>query len=662
MPELVLCPQCGGSVPASAPAGLCPVCLLRLGLGGTDRPAETSDPDRTVDHPDPGPGTTTGGGPGGEVTTDHGRGKPAAADEPPGRLGGYDLVAELGRGGMGVVYKAVQRVADRVVAVKVLPGWAAADRVYAERFAAEVRALANVRHPSVIPVYEVGEADGRPYFSMEYAPNGTLAGKLKAGPLPPAEAAGVVAKLAAGVAAAHERGVLHRDIKPGNVLLAADGTPRLADFGLAKWADRDDGLTRAGAVMGTPSYMAPEQAAGSGRAAVDARTDVWALGATLYELLTGRTPFRGTDSLDTLKKVAGEEPARPRALRPGLAAELEAVCLKCLEKDPARRYQAAQDLSDDLTRWLAGEATIARSPTWAGRAWRRVRRHRKAVALALALAIVGGGAAVLWPRKPEDKTDAAVREAAARKTEAALQRGEVVTLVGTTRPEYQRWVVGTGTTEEPKGDSPFLVFSVGNGLLELIRDPQTDRFRLSAEWRVDESSTPLSSAGVYFGHTSVQPDADNGIEVTLAVVFDESLLVRKPRFPPGDPVQVFRKSFLRSADRPIEASAISLAALWVQEDKTGHDRPWRRVVVDVTPDEVRAQWRQPDGTMTALRPVPAALVRRNLAEYASDLAKTRPWLDPAAVGYRPRGGLGLLVRDGRVFFRNVVLEPLPPVP
>lgn len=281
-----------------------------------------------------------------------------STDGPPPAPPGYEVLGELGRGGMGVVYKARQVALNRVVALKVVLAGAHASAQHRTRFLREAEAAAGVGHPHVVHVYETGTWAGQPYLALEYCPGGTLADRLRGAPLPPAAAAELVERLARAVQAAHDRGVVHRDLKPQNVLLAADGTPKVTDFGLAKLADCGDGLTASGAVMGTPSYMAPEQAAGTREVGLAA--DVYALGAVLYECLTGKPPFRGPTPLDTLVQVLEREPRDPWAVSPGADRDLSAVALKCLEKDPADRYPSAAALADDLGRWRRGEPVTAR--------------------------------------------------------------------------------------------------------------------------------------------------------------------------------------------------------------------------------------------------------------------------------------------------------------
>jgi WD40 repeat protein/tRNA A-37 threonylcarbamoyl transferase component Bud32 len=284
---------------------------------------------------------------------------PAAAAPKPPSIPGYEVLGELGRGGMGVVYKARQTRLNRLVALKMILAGGHAGPADLARFVTEAEAIARLQHPNIVQVYEVGEHDGLPFFSLEFCPGGSLEKKLNGTPLPAREAAGLAETLARAVQAAHEAGIVHRDLKPANVLLAADATPKITDFGLAKKLDGQAGQTATGAVLGTPSYMAPEQAAGSSKQ-IGPAADVYALGAVLYELLTGRPPFRAATPLDTVLQVISEEPVPPSRLQPGLPRDLETVCLKCLHKEPHRRYASARDLADDLARFRNGEPVRAR--------------------------------------------------------------------------------------------------------------------------------------------------------------------------------------------------------------------------------------------------------------------------------------------------------------
>jgi hypothetical protein len=285
---------------------------------------------------------------------------------PPATVPGYRIVRELGRGGMGVVYKAYQVEVNRQVALKmILAGqWAAPADV--QRIRLEAEAVAQLDHPNIIPIYEVGTQGGLPYFSMKLVNGGSLADAAGegrwtlGGPEADQRAARLVAEVARAVHYAHQRGIIHRDLKPANILLDTEGRPYVTDFGLAKRTTGGGGMTETGAVLGTPGYMAPEQA--RGQKGLSTAVDVYALGAVLYELLTGRPPFQAETHLDVLLQVLEREPQRPRTIRPGADAELEVICLKCLAKDPQERYASAADLAADLERWLRGEPLSVRPP------------------------------------------------------------------------------------------------------------------------------------------------------------------------------------------------------------------------------------------------------------------------------------------------------------
>ncbi len=300
---------------------------------------------------------------------------------------GFEIEGTLGRGGMGVVYRATQTGLNRPVALKMLLAGSFADPDLRARFLLEAESVAALEHPHIVRVFAFGEHAGHPYLAMEFAPGGTLGERIKArGPVPPREAAKLLVKLADAAAHAHSRGVVHRDIKPANVLLAGDGEPRLTDFGLAKVGRLDQGLSVTGQVLGTPAYMAPEQAAGKVHE-VGTGADVYALGAVLYDLLTGRPPFAGDSAAVTLQKVMNEEPVRPRQHNAAVPRDLETICLKCLEKDPAKRYATALELGADLRAYLDGRPITARPTGSMERAWRWVARN-PAVASSVAFGVL----------------------------------------------------------------------------------------------------------------------------------------------------------------------------------------------------------------------------------------------------------------------------------
>ena len=333
---------------------------------------------------------------------------------------GYEILDELGRGGMGVVYKARHVHLERIVALKMILSADHASSAEVARFQIEARAVARLQHPGIVQVFEVGEHAGRPFLSLEFCDGGALAGKLNGDPWPARQAAETIEALASAMQHAHENGIVHRDLKPANVLLTRDGHLKVTDFGLAKRTDSDSDLSRSGAIMGTPSYMAPEQAMGKIKE-VGPAADVWALGTVLYELLTGRVPFKGVTALDTLAQVASEDPVPPSRLA-RVPRDLETICVKCLEKDIRKRYGSAAALADDLKRFLAGEPIVARP---AGRFERAVKwaRRRPALAALLLVSVLGVAGIVAKYVDAEQQRDEALQ--AKRSALAAAERAEL---------------------------------------------------------------------------------------------------------------------------------------------------------------------------------------------------------------------------------------------
>ena len=320
-------------------------------------------------------------------------------------LGDYELISEISRGGMGVIYRARQRRLNRLVALKVVLHGPFSSPEFVRRFQTEAEAAASLKHPHIVPVYEVGESGGHHYLSMEFIEGVNFAELVRDQPLPPERAAGYLEKIARAVQYAHERGVLHRDLKPSNILLDPFDQPRVTDFGLAKLAHRDTEITAAGQVFGSPSHMPPEQAAGRFSESTPA-SDVYSLGSILYQLLTGRPPFQGETLQDILLQVQTVEPIAPRRLRPSIPASLETICLKCLHKDPARRYHSAAALADDLNAFLDGRPIQAR-PSGAGeRLWLWSRRRPVLAALSAALILVTllGVAGISWQWRRAEAT------------------------------------------------------------------------------------------------------------------------------------------------------------------------------------------------------------------------------------------------------------------
>jgi tetratricopeptide (TPR) repeat protein/predicted Ser/Thr protein kinase len=351
-----------------------------------------------------------------------GRGKGAHAGE---RLGDYELLEEIAKGGMGAVYKARQVSLGRLVALKLILAGKLADDEDVQRFRREAEAAAQLDHPGIVPVYEVGEQNGQHYFSMGLVEGESLAHRVARGPLPAREAAALVQAVAEAMAYAHARGVVHRDLKPGNILVDREGRPRITDFGIAKRMTEDSGQTRAGEVMGTPSYMPPEQARGSKD--VGPAADVYALGAVLYALLDARPPFQAATVHETLRLVVDEEPMPPRRLNPSVPRDLETICLKCLEKEPRRRYAGAAELAEDVRRFLAEEPIQARPVSRWERAlkWAHRQPAQAALFVAVFLAVLAGVAgSVFYGLYKAQQAKVAQQEAEGKQRELDRQQAQ----------------------------------------------------------------------------------------------------------------------------------------------------------------------------------------------------------------------------------------------
>ena len=360
------CAQCGAVLSVYAVEGVCGNCLLKPGLEPMPEPLdEPADEARF-------PALRAGS-------------NRSSNTEDMGRFGDYELLEEIARGGMGVVYRARQVSLDRIVAVKMILAGPFASKDFVQRFRTEAAAAASLQHPNIVAIHEVGFADGQHFFSMDYVEGQTLAQLVAKRPLPARQAATYLKTIAEAIHYAHERNVLHRDLKPSNVLVdSATDQPRVTDFGLAKRLEAETELTLSGQMLGSPNYMSPEQATAK-RGTVGKRSDVYSLGAILYHLLTGRPPFQGETLTDVLHQLADNDPLAPHLLNPRVPPDLETICVKCLEKEPARRYQSAQELADELDRFLRDEPIHARPVTRAERTWRWCRRKPALASLGVAL-------------------------------------------------------------------------------------------------------------------------------------------------------------------------------------------------------------------------------------------------------------------------------------
>ena len=383
---LRVCRRCRTEIFSDAPEGLCTACLFETGLALlTGNPVAAGDDCGSAEN-------VEASQPNAKSDTR----KAADRTKKPTDFGDYELLEEIGRGGQGVVYRARQKSLNRTVALKVIGLGHWATDAHLKRFRREAEAAASLDHSGIVPIYEVGERDGSCYFSMKLVEGGQLDEAAKREPMPVRQAAELIAKVARTVHYAHEHGILHRDIKPGNILLDQKGEPHLTDFGLARLVETESTVTRTLEVLGTPSYMAPEQAAGN-NTHVSSATDVYGLGAVLYQLLTGQPPFAGGTTYETIRLLLDTEPRQPRVLNPKIDRDLSTICLKCLEKDPQRRYSSGLALAEDLERWLKHEPIQARRTGILARGRKWARRNPTTALLATSLlALAAASGWVVW--------------------------------------------------------------------------------------------------------------------------------------------------------------------------------------------------------------------------------------------------------------------------
>jgi serine/threonine-protein kinase len=644
------CPRCRQWFADLAPGAVCETCAR----AGSQR-TTTADPDRVAP-------TATGDA---DTSPDQARALPRNAPDPPPEC---DLEAKLGAGGMGQVYLARERATGRQLAVKYLHF--VSHPSSRERFRVEVQALANVRHSNIVQVFAVA-LDGRePYFTMEHLPGGSLANRLKAaGPLPPVEAAGLIESLARAAAAAHDAGILHRDIKPSNVLLDADGTPKLADFGLAKWVDRDEQLTASGSLIGTPSYMAPEQAARR-HDDIGPATDVYSLGATLYECLAGRPPFKGPTPEATTELVLKAPPVPPRSLKPEIPTDLEAVCLKCLEKRGTDRYPSPIALAADLGRFLRGDSTVARPLPRTVRAWRRVKRNwRSAAAVGVLLAAVAFGMAI---RAWEADTKRLTVEDEAANLRRNLAAGRPFTVLGESgEPRYYNWWLGkTAFTESWAGDKACSYESILTSILELVPDPGIDHYRVSADIRIlrpAASEYPANLVGVYFGHVSASGPGGRTAHALLAAGYKDLLDPKARKAGVAHATVLLRKVVIVQGDdvRNPEpyVDGVSLPIRFPPSEARHGE--WRRVRIERTAAGVRVLWsvspqdNQEAGDWKLLAETADADLNRLYNEMQATLDAKYPNSGIRLPSPPSRPTVGLWASTLALSVRKVIVEPLP---
>lgn len=546
----------------------------------------------------------------------------------PARIGPYELVEELARGGMGVVYRARHTGLDRLVALKTMRLEALTEKENAVRFEREVRAAARLSHPNIVPIYEVGQHQGLPYYTMALVPGGSFVNHRESLHDDPDRALMLMEKVCRAVHYAHEQGIVHRDLKPGNILLDQHGEPLVADFGLARLRDSFD-LTHTGAVLGTPGFMAPEQAEGRSRD-VGPASDIWALGVILYYLLTGRRPFSG-DNDDVRRQVLATNPPSPRALSPGLSRDLERVVMKCLEKDPYCRYPSAAALADDLARCRRGEPPTHVRISLPARARSLVRRHPRWAALSIAAMLL----AVILP--------ASLRyfdpDRPANEMRNQLAQGEKVTLIGPQGgPRWSKWVIGQGAVVPSANlDGTFCLQTFQPAYLELLPGPLPGRYRFRAEIR---QKTNLSNdVGIYFAR--VRQGAEPGpVHCFLRLSSNQQPAIPKIVPKARRQVELFtcRVPEVEQHGNPDYFASTGVFNTFAAETA---EMTWDTLDVIVTPTSARVLWKNK----------PAQ--DRAFADCVQDgRLGLHDWNVPD-LELNSEGSLGLYVSQGVAWFRNV---------
>jgi serine/threonine-protein kinase len=582
---------------------------------------------------------------------------PAAPADEPRRIAKYVLLQELGTGGMGIVYKAWDPDLKRVVALKMIRSGYFAHPSDISRFTREREALAQVKHPNIVPIHDAGHFEGQPYFVLELLEGGTLHRRLAEFQSDRRAAAGLVEQIARAAHELHQHGMLHRDLKPSNILFDVHGVPHLSDFGLVKLMEEsDEDLTKTNQRLGTPAYMAPEQT-GLSKHKIGRHSDLWALGVLLFELVTQTRPFKGHEHSELFQKIATEEPPRPRKVRADIDAGLESIILKCLEKDPADRYGSAAELADELGRWRRGEALQTQPDNFWRRLKRRARRHPGRVALGAAvLAAALLMPAALYITHPDRAHDAIVR---------TLREGSEAHLIGARgRPAWLEPVLGKTGAASVNPEGLFTLSAWDTSLWRLCKDPQLEAYRFQARVR-HERSADGGRVGIFVSHDATRV-ADGQAHFYFKLTYNDisDVKARLKKLPADSPFRnlptgnaaELAPAFSYDAPAPLGATFAGSDSPYFTPAGFRGGR-WRTLTIEVTPEAISAVFDD-----APLRPLPLDRTATRLQQSWREQRLHDPryvLLGDYVPTFRARAGLGLMISHGTASFCDVVVAPLP---